>query len=109
MVSCQHKFSVLWLVSRHVIENSGDRLKKVSYRALESGCPSSDSSWQCHYMLGTTTKLSMPFQGLKEILFFGLGPTVTEINIKIVQKQDLKNIKDVKRCRDGMPKSMQTR
>ena len=24
-------------------------------------------------------------------------------------KQDLKNIKNVKRCRDGMPKSMQTR
>ena len=28
---------------------------------------------------------------------------------KKVQKQDLKNIKNVKRCRDGMPKSMQTR
>ena len=26
-----------------------------------------------------------------------------------VQKQDLKNIKNVKRCRDGMPKSRQTR
>ena len=34
---------------------------------------------------------------------------VTEINIKKVQKQDLKNIKNVKGCRDGMPKSMQTR
>ena len=44
-----------------------------------------------------------------EIFFFGLGLTVTEINIKKVQKQDLKNIKNVKRCRDGMPKSMQTR
>ena len=31
------------------------------------------------------------------------------INIKKVQKQDIKNIKNVKRCRDGMPKSMQTR
>ena len=41
------------------------------------------------------------------LLRFGL--TVTEINIKKVQKQDLKNIKNVKRCRDGMPKSMQTR
>ena len=28
---------------------------------------------------------------------------------KKVQKQDLKNIKNVKRCRDGMPKSMKTR
>ena len=55
-------------------------------------------------MLGTTTKLSIPFQVLKEIFFLGLGLTVTEI-----QKQDLKNIKNVKRCRDGMPKSMQTR
>ena len=44
-----------------------------------------------------------------EIFFLGLGLTVTEINIKKVQKQDLKNIRNVKRCRDGMPKSMQTR
>ena len=36
--------------------------KKVSYRAPESGWPPSDSSWQCYYVLGTTTKLSMPFQ-----------------------------------------------
>ena len=35
-----------------------------------------------------------------EIFFFGLGLTVTEINIKKVQKQDLKN-KNVKSCRDG--------
>ena len=73
---------MLQLVSRHVIENSGDRFKKVSYGAPESGWPSSDSSWQCYYMLGTTTKLSMPFQVLKEIFFLGLGLTVTEINIK---------------------------
>ena len=59
--------------------------------------------------------LSMPFQilglylYLKEIFLVGLGLTVTEINIKKVQKQDLKNIKNVKGCRDGMPKSMQTR
>ena len=99
------------MVSRHVIrvENSGDRFKEVSYGVPESGWPSSDSSWQCYYMLGTTTKLSMPFQVLKEIFFLGLGLTVTEINIKKVQKQDLKNIKNVKGCRDGMPKSMQTR
>ena len=32
----------------------------------------------------------------------------SEINIKKVQKQDLKNIKKVKRCRDGTLKSMQT-
>ena len=64
----------------------------------------SDSSWQCYYMLGTTTKLSMSsFERL------GLGLTVTEINIKKVQKQDLKSIKNVKGCRDGMPKSIQTR
>ena len=53
---------ILQLVSRHVIESSGDRFKKVSYGSRESGWPSSDSSWQCYYMLGTTAKLSMPFQ-----------------------------------------------
>ena len=35
--------------------------------------PSSDSSWQCYYMLGTTTKLSMPFQVL------GVVVTLSEI------------------------------
>ena len=44
------------------------------------------------------------FQVLK-----GLDLTVTEINMKKVQKQDLKNIRNVKGCRDGMPKSIQTR
>ena len=39
---------------------SGDQLKKASYGVPESGWPLSDSSWQCYYMLGTTTKLSMP-------------------------------------------------
>ena len=34
---------------------------------------------------------------------------MTESKIKKVPKQDLKNIKNVKDCRDGMPKSMQTR
>ena len=57
-------------------------------------------------MLGTTTKSSMPFQFLKELFPLGLGLTVTDIYIKKVQKQDLTN---VKRCTDGMPKSMQTR
>ena len=33
----------------------------------------------------------------------------TVLAVPIVHKQDLKNIKNVKRCRDGMPKSMQTR
>ena len=94
---------------------SGDWFEKVLYGAPESGWPSSDSSWQCYYILGSTTKLSMPFQilglylYLKEIFLVGLGLTVTEINIKKVQKQDLKNIKNVKGCRDGMPNSMQTR
>ena len=78
------------------------------YGAPESGWPSLDSSSQCYYMLGTTAKLSMPFHVWKEIFFLCLGLTVTEINIKKVQKQDL-NIKNVKGCRDGMPKSMQTR
>ena len=65
-----------------------------------------------YYMLGATTKLSMPFQvlglwlHLKEIFFLGLGLTVTEINIKKGQKQENEN---VKKCRDGMPKSMRTR
>ena len=66
-----------------------------------------------YYMPGATTKLSIPFQvGVVvtlEIFFLSLSLTVTEVNIKKVQKQDLKNIKNVKRCSDGMPKSMQTR
>ena len=82
---------------------------------LQRGWPPADFSWQCYYMVGTTTKLSVLFQVLglwvhmKEIFFLGLGVTVTEVNIKKLQKQDLKNIKDVKGCRDGMPKSMRTR
>ena len=82
--------------------NSGDWF----YGAPESGWPSLDSTSQCYYMLGTTAKLSMPFHVWN---FLCLGLTVTEINIKKVQKQDLKNIKYVKGCRDGRPKSMQTR
>ena len=63
-------------------------------------------------MLVTTSKLSMPFQvlrlllHLKEIFFLGSGLTVTENNIKKEHKQDFKNIKNVKRCRDGMPKTI---
>ena len=61
------------------------------YGALESGWPLSDSSWQCYYMLGTTTKLLMPFKSqvlglelrtLEMIHLIDLGLTITEINIK---------------------------
>ena len=38
-----------------------------------------------------------------------LFPESSIVLDKKIQKQDLKNIKNVKRCRDGMPKSMQTR
>ena len=57
-------------------------------------------------MLGTTAVKFMLFQvlglwlHLNEI-FLGLGLTVTEINIKKIQKKEIKN---VKRCRDGMLK-----
>ena len=76
--------------------------------------PSSGSSWLYYYMPGTTTVTvnAISSSGVVVTLEFLLrliGLTVTEINIKKVQKQDLKNIKNVKRCRDGMPKSMQTR
>ena len=71
---------MLQLVSRHVIENSGDRFHGTELRRVVG--LHQKSSWQCYYMLGTTTKLSMPFQVLKEIFFLGLGLTVTEINMK---------------------------
>ena len=54
------------------------------------------------HMLGTTTKLSnyaVSSSGVVvtlEIFFLALGLTVTEITIRKVQKQDLKNIKNVK-------------
>ena len=44
--------------------NSGEWLQDVWYGAPESGWPSSDPTGKCYYMLGTTTKLSMPFQVL---------------------------------------------
>ena len=56
-------------------------------------------------MYGTTTKLSILFQVLKEIFFLGLGLTITEINFKKVSKQDRLK-KDVgmacqKACKQG--------
>ena len=53
-------------------------------------------------MFGTTTKLNAVSKSQSEVVvtleifFLGLGLTVTEITIKKVQKQDLKNIKNVK-------------
>ena len=41
------------------------------------------------------------------MLFLDLGLTITGNYIERVQKQENKN-ESVKRCRDGMPKSMQT-
>ena len=56
--------------------------------------PSSDSSWQCYYMLGTTAKLSMPFQVLHGVvvtlernILLRLWSNCNKIK---VQKQDLK-------------------
>ena len=51
-------------------------------------------------MLGTTAKLSVSSSRVVitlERIFLGLGLTVTEINIKKVQKQEIKNIKNVKK------------
>ena len=45
-------------------QSSCDRNSGWFSGAPESSWPSSDSSWQYYYMLGTTTKLSMPFQVL---------------------------------------------
>ena len=82
------------LVSRHEIESQEIGFKKFGTKL-----------WRVvglhQILLGTTTKLSMPVQvlelwlHLKEIflLLLGLGLTVTEINIKKVQKQDLKTLK----------------
>ena len=64
--------------------------------------PSAGSSWLYYYMPVTTTIKTVnavPSSGVVVTLeiFFGLGLTVTEINSKKVQKQDLKIIKNVKR------------
>ena len=65
-----------------------------------------------HYKLGTTTNLSLPFQvlglwlQLKEMLFLGLGLTVTE-HQKSTETKAKVNIQNsiptifLKRCRDG--------
>ena len=62
-------------------------------------------------MLGTTTKLSMPFQVLglclhfKKVAFFlGLGLTITRINITKVQKPEKSNIKMYKDAMMGHQK-----
>ena len=60
MVSCQYSFLCrLKLVSQ--IQEIGFKMLGMEH---QRGWPSSDSSWQCYYMLGTTTKFSMPFQVL---------------------------------------------
>ena len=62
MISCQ--CIVVQLVSCQEIGLKTE----VLYGAPESGWPSSDSSWQYYYILGTTTKLSMPFQVLAGVV-----------------------------------------
>ena len=79
MVSCQYSFLCqLQLVSRHVIE-----VQEIGFKTfgteLRRGWPPADYSWQCYYMLGTTTKLSVLFQVLGLLV---LGVTVTEVNTK---------------------------
>ena len=67
-------------------------------------------------MLGNTNKLSVLFQlssgvvvTLEKNILLRLRCNCRLTSKKKVQKQDLKNIKNVKGCRDGIPKSMQTR
>ena len=65
----------------------GDWFQKVGYGALNSGWPSSDSTWHGYYMLGTATTLQFQVLGLwlvtlERNVLLGLGLTVTEINIK---------------------------
>ena len=99
------QFSVL--VSCHVIKNQEFDFTKGSKSGTESG--QSFIGFQLeYYMLGTTTVSSRVVATL-ERMYVCLGLTVTEIKIKKVQKQENKNIRNVKRCRDGMQKSMQTR
>ena len=87
---------MLQLVSHHVIEiqeidfkECGTELRRVlGLHQIQAG-----NVITC---LEPLLKLSMPFQvlglwlHLKEIFFLGLGLTVTEVNIKKIQKQDLK-------------------
>ena len=105
MVSCQSSFLCrLQLVSRHVIE-----VQEIGFKTfgteLRRGWPPADLPGN----VITWFQVLVLWLHVKEIFFLGLGVTVTEVNIKKLQKQDLKNIKNVKGCRDGMPKSMQTR
>ena len=55
--------SWLQLVSRHVIEVQEIGFKEFGTE-LRRGWPPAGCSWQCYYMLGTTTKLSVLFQVL---------------------------------------------
>ena len=74
-------------------------------------CGAPESGWLYQILAGNVITSLEPL--LNAIIFkflksTGLGLTVTEIkNIKKVQKQDLKNIKNLNGCKDGMPKSMQ--
>ena len=75
--------------------------------------PSLGSSWLYYTLLLHSTNYYQTQRSFKFWcchglhLFLGLGLTVTEINIKKEEKQDLiKNIKNVNGCGDGMPKSM---
>ena len=60
-----------------------------------------------YYMLGTTAKFSNYAVSSSRVVvtleILGLGLTITEINVK------KKGQKQKRRCRDGMPKRMQTR
>ena len=61
-------------------------IQEIGFIAPESGWPSSDSSWQRYYILGTTTKLPVPFQVL------GLYIVTLERNILHCLKSEI-NIK----------------
>ena len=74
---------MLQLVSCNVIKIQDIGFKTFGMELRTVVGPSSDSSWQRYYMLGTTTKLSMLFQvlglwlHLKEIFFLGLSLRLT--------------------------------
>ena len=90
---------MLQLVSSHVIKNQeigfekfGTELQKVVglHQILDGNVTHN------YYLLGTATKLSMPFQvlllwlHLKEIFSLGLGLTVTEISLKKYRNKKIK-------------------
>ena len=99
--------SCLQLVSRHVIEVQEIGFKRFGTELrIEVGLQHilAGSVITClEPLLNSISSSGVVLLHLKEI-FLGLGVTVTNI-----KKEDLKNIKNVKGCRDGMPKSMQTR